>query len=113
MSLPVLSLLTEDGEERSLEAEGGRGGRDPLSPLTPRLAPTFRAQALSPIWLSETSPPPLAQMTGVAPTIWEPCPALHPGMTSSWEPGGGQAAFSLLHAAAITGDTEGEAGEVT
>lgn len=34
-------------------------------------------------------------------------------MTSSSEPAGGQAAFSLLHAAAITGDTEGLAKLVT
>ena len=85
VSLPQLSLLTEDGEERSLEAEG----RGVLSPLAPRLAPTLRTATLSPFWFqSGPAPPPQV-----------------PGSTSS-SPGEAPraAAFSLLHAAAITGE---------
>ena len=43
VSLPQLSLLTEDGEERSLEDDIGNltdDGFGLLSPLAPRLAPT-------------------------------------------------------------------------
>ena len=43
VSLPQLSLLTEDGEERSLEGDIGDltdDGVGLLSPLAPRLAPT-------------------------------------------------------------------------
>ena len=44
MSLPQLSLLTEDGEERSLGEEvqdpTADDGHGLLSPLAPRLAPT-------------------------------------------------------------------------
>ena len=46
VSLPQLSLLTEDGEERSLGGEeledSAEDGRGLLSPLAPRLTPTGR-----------------------------------------------------------------------
>ena len=44
-SLPHLSVISASGEEADLS-------ESLLSPLTPQLAPTFRAQNLSPFWLS-------------------------------------------------------------
>ena len=87
-SLPQLSVISASGEEVELT-------QPVISPLTPQLAPTFRAQNqnLSPFWLSSAVE--LPQL---------------PGYTSS-SPGPGQAssqaAMSMLHAAAITGDVEG------
>ena len=132
VSLPHLSLLTEDGEERSLggeeledsEAEDGRGL---LSPLAPRLTPTGKgnnhegtgrkgilntfewgqikvqlltgsSQSLSPFWLTETSRE-LSQIPGATSSSWND-PAAPDDAQSP--------AFSLLHAAAITGDVEGD-----
>ena len=86
-SLPHLSVISASGEEAELS-------ESLLSPLTPQLAPTFRAQNLSPFWLSSAVE--LPQL---------------PGYTSASQ--GGQeasthsSAMSMLHAAAITGDVEG------
>ena len=60
-SLPQLAVITAEGEEQEL------GDQDPIiSPLTPKLTPTFRAQShLSPFWFSTASNiPELAQVTG-------------------------------------------------
>ena len=49
VSLPQLSLLTEDGEERNLGGEevqdSAEDGRGLLSPLAPRLAPTGKGNS--------------------------------------------------------------------
>ena len=83
-SLPQLSVTSDTGEELSQSL---------ISPLAPALTPTFRSQNLSPFWLSSVTP--LAQLTGY--TSDSPC-----------QPANSQAAaLSMLHAAAITGDTEG------
>ena len=87
-SLPHLSVISASGEEAEISDSL-------IFPLTPQMAPTFRAQNLSPFWLSSAVE--LPQL---------------PGYTSS-SPGPGQAssqaspAMSMLHAAAITGDVEG------
>ena len=92
-SLPQLAVITAEGEEQAL------GEQEPIiSPLTPKLTPTFRAQShLSPFWFSTASNiPELAQVTGS--TSASPAPGLSPSSQG--------APLSMLHAAAITGNTE-------
>lgn len=92
-SLPQLADITAEGEEQAL------GEQEPIiSPLTPKLTPTFRAQShLSPFWFSTASNiPELAQVTGS--TSASPAPGLSPSNQG--------APLSMLHAAAITGNTE-------
>ena len=92
-SLPQLAVITAEGEEQEL------GDQEPIiSPLTPKLTPTFRAQShLSPFWFSTASNiPELAQVTGS--TSASPAPGLSPSSQG--------APLSMLHAAAITGNTE-------
>ena len=92
-SLPQLAVITAEGEEQEL------GDHEPIiSPLTPKLTPTFRAQShLSPFWFSTASNiPELAQVTGS--TSASPAPGLSPSSQG--------APLSMLHAAAITGNTE-------
>ena len=94
VSLPQLSVITAEGEEQ----DAGEEDQAPvISPLTPKLTPTFRAQShLSPFWFSTASASPeLAQVTGSTSTSPAPPP-----------PGGQGAPLSMLHAAAITGNTE-------
>ena len=101
LSLPQLSLLTADGEKRCVEEDQSYitdGNADIISPLTPKLAPTFRAQNLSPFWFNGASTSPqLSQISGAT-------------SNSPFEPSGPvsrTASFSMLHAAAITGNTDG------
>ena len=101
-SLPQLSVITADGDTVNVDDEDQRyliqdNTSSIISPLTPKMTPTFRSsQQLSPFWLSSTNPQ-LPQVTG--------------STSSSPEGGtpGDQAAapLSMLHAAAITGDTNG------
>ena len=94
VSLPQLSVITAEGEEQ----DAGEEDQAPvISPLTPKLTPTFRAQShLSPFWFSTASASPeLAQVTGSTSASPAPIP-----------PGGQGAPLSMLHAAAITGNTE-------
>ena len=92
-SLPHLAVITAEGEEQELEDQ-----EPVISPLTPKLTPTFRAQShLSPFWFSTASnPPELAQVRGS--TSASPAP----GLSSPSQ----AAPLSMLHAAAITGNTE-------
>ena len=92
-SLPHLAVITAEGEEQELEDQ-----EPVISPLTPKLTPTFRAQThLSPFWFSTASnTPELAQVTGS--TSASPAPG--PSSPSQAAP------LSMLHAAAITGNTE-------
>ena len=93
-SLPHLAVITAEGEEQEL----GDQEQPVISPLTPKLTPTFRAQThLSPFWFSTASnTPELAQVTGS--TSASPAPG--PSSPSQAAP------LSMLHAAAITGNTE-------
>ena len=93
-SLPHLAVISAEGEEQEA------GDQEPvISPLTPKLTPTFRAQShLSPFWFSSASnTPELAQVRGS--TSLSPAP----GPSSPSSQG---APLSMLHAAAITGNTE-------
>ena len=101
LSLPQLSVLTAEGEERTVEEDQSyidNGYNDIISPLTPKLTPTFRSQNLSPFWFNGASTSPqLSQISGAT-------------SNSPFEPGGPvtrTASFSMLHAAAITGNTDG------
>ena len=77
-----------------LPAEDSADPPPVISPLTPQLAPTFRAAAahLSPFWFSAASPE-LAQLPGSTSAAQLPADS-------------GAAALSMLHAAAITGNTD-------
>jgi len=86
LSLPQLSLLEAIDDPPDEEDSF-------LSPLNPKLAPTIRAQNLSPFWLSGPLPP-SPHGLGTSSRPWEP---LSPRPST----------FSLLHAAAITGDKSG------
>ena len=101
LSLPALSVINTDGQEKPLEEDQSYiddGTSDILSPLTPKLTPTFRAQNLSPFWFNGASTSPnLSQITGA--TSDSP---FEPG-----QPATRSASFSMLHAAAITGNKEG------
>ena len=102
-SLPQLSVISTDGEEHEVDDDEdqkyiGDNTSSIISPLTPKLTPTFRSQNLSPFWFSSASnTPELPQVTG----------------STSDSPAGGSAgsnqaaALSMLHAAAITGNTDG------
>ncbi|XP_023320780.1 inversin-B isoform X2 [Eurytemora carolleeae] len=100
--MPLLSLLNEDGEELPVhleDIEENEVFQDApiISPLTPKLTPTIRAQNLSPFWLSGANNLPLPQISGS--TGDSPLDPLR-------SPGAG-VGFSMLHAAAITGDCSG------
>ena len=97
VSLPQLSVITAEGEEQDAGEEDQEDQAPVISPLTPKLTPTFRAQShLSPFWFSTASASPeLAQVTGSTSASPAPPP-----------PGGQGAPLSMLHAAAITGNTE-------
>ena len=86
-SLPHLSVISASGEEEEIS-------ESIISPLTPQLAPTFRAQNLSPFWLSSAVE--LPQLPGYT----SASPGEDPAASNS-------SAMSMLHAAAITGDIEG------
>ena len=86
-SLPHLSVISASGEEEEIS-------ESLISPLTPQLAPTFRAQNLSPFWLSSAVE--LPQLPGYTSASQGEDPAAS-----------NSSAMSMLHAAAITGDIEG------
>ena len=86
-SLPQLAVTSDTGEQLELD-------QSVISPLNPALSPTFRSGNLSPFWLSSVAPE-LPQLSGNT--------SESPGQTQA----GQTQPLSMLHAAAITGDTEG------
>ena len=100
VSLPQLSVVSAEGDEHDVDDYDQRYINDNsssiISPLTPKLAPTFRSQHLSPFWYSSASDSP--QLTQLAGSTSE-SPAGGAGSNSA-------AAMSMLHAAAITGNTD-------